>query len=223
MVGDAQLPPHRPDVAHGGVVGRREEEDEARRRAARPARAAGASSMSTPSASSTSAEPEREVKLRLPCLATGTPAPATTNAAAVEMLSVPDPPAAGAAGVHQRVAVRHVDPDHRAAQRARRARRLRPPSRPWPGAPSAAPAVWTGVASPRISTPKAAAAASPESERAVGELLEGMAERGVLGHGRSRSRCRKGAGSVEKSIRRRPLLSNVDKHLRSLPGGSRPR
>ena len=35
---------------------------------------------------STSAEPEREEIARLPCLATGTPAPATTKAAQVEML-----------------------------------------------------------------------------------------------------------------------------------------
>ena len=40
----------------------------------------------TPSAVSTSEEPEREERPRLPCLATGTPQPATTMAAAVEML-----------------------------------------------------------------------------------------------------------------------------------------
>ena len=36
-----------------------------------------------------SAEPDFDEKLRLPCLATGTPLPATTIAAAVEMLKVP--------------------------------------------------------------------------------------------------------------------------------------
>ena len=45
--------------------------------------------MLTPRASITSAEPHLEVTLRLPCLATRTPAPATTNAVAVEMLKVP--------------------------------------------------------------------------------------------------------------------------------------
>ena len=40
---------------------------------------------------STSAEPDLEEKLRLPCLATGTPQPATTRAAAVETLKVPEP------------------------------------------------------------------------------------------------------------------------------------
>ena len=43
----------------------------------------------TPRASITSAEPHLELRLRLPCLATRTPAPATTNAVAVEILKVP--------------------------------------------------------------------------------------------------------------------------------------
>src|SRR5258708_8971840 len=43
----------------------------------------------TPKASITSAEPHFELMLRLPCLATRTPAPAATNAVAVEMLNVP--------------------------------------------------------------------------------------------------------------------------------------
>ena len=45
--------------------------------------------MLTPRASSTSALPQRDEAARLPCLATGQPAPATTSAAAVEMLKVP--------------------------------------------------------------------------------------------------------------------------------------
>ena len=51
-------------------------------------------STSTPSAASTSAEPAREDTARLPCFATVTPAPATMNAAVVEMLNVcrPSPP-----------------------------------------------------------------------------------------------------------------------------------
>jgi len=47
---------------------------------------AGSRSMRTPSAVSTSAAPEREESARLPCLATGTPAPATIKEAQVEML-----------------------------------------------------------------------------------------------------------------------------------------
>ena len=48
----------------------------------------GVRSIRTPSASSTSALPLREVKDRFPCFAIGTPAPAATRAAAVEMLNV---------------------------------------------------------------------------------------------------------------------------------------
>ena len=44
-----------------------------------------------PSASSTSAEPERDDCARLPCLATVTPAAATTSAAMVDILMVPRP------------------------------------------------------------------------------------------------------------------------------------
>ena len=43
-----------------------------------------------------SAAPDFELKFLLPCLATFTPAPATTKADAVEMLSVPYPVATGA-------------------------------------------------------------------------------------------------------------------------------
>ena len=43
-----------------------------------------------PSASSTSAEPHFEVKLRLPCLTTGSPQAAATNPAAVETLIEPE-------------------------------------------------------------------------------------------------------------------------------------
>ena len=45
--------------------------------------------MFTPKASITSADPHFEVRLRLPCLATRTPAPAVTNAEALEILKVP--------------------------------------------------------------------------------------------------------------------------------------
>ncbi len=48
----------------------------------------GVMSIFTPNASSTSADPHIELADRFPCLATFTPAPATTNAATVEMLNV---------------------------------------------------------------------------------------------------------------------------------------
>src|SRR5256885_4580202 len=63
--------------------------------ASRSTRAASTGSrlIGTPSASSTSAEPQRDVNERLPCFATEAPAPAATNAAAVEILTVgPVPP-----------------------------------------------------------------------------------------------------------------------------------
>src|SRR2546426_11549168 len=62
--------------------------------ASRSTRAASAASrlMRTPSASSTSAEPHLDVNDRLPCLATTAPAPAATNAAAVEILKVETAP-----------------------------------------------------------------------------------------------------------------------------------
>ena len=56
--------------------------------------ASGVMSILTPSAVSTSAAPVCEDRPRLPCLATGTPAPAITKAEAVEMLTLcePSPP-----------------------------------------------------------------------------------------------------------------------------------
>ena len=50
----------------------------------------GLRSILTPSAASTSAAPDRDDSARLPCLATGTPAPATISAAQVEMLNEPE-------------------------------------------------------------------------------------------------------------------------------------
>src|ERR1700737_4547655 len=51
----------------------------------------GARSILTPSDASTSAAPERDDSARLPCLATGTPAPATMKEAQVETLTEPEP------------------------------------------------------------------------------------------------------------------------------------
>ena len=52
--------------------------------------ASGERSMRTPSSASTSAAPDFDDSARLPCLATGTPAPATTKVEQVEMLKVPE-------------------------------------------------------------------------------------------------------------------------------------
>src|SRR6266550_1705709 len=51
----------------------------------------GLMSILTPSEESTSAAPERDDSARLPCLATGTPAPARINEAQVETLTEPEP------------------------------------------------------------------------------------------------------------------------------------
>src|SRR3954468_14006056 len=51
----------------------------------------GLRSILTPSDPSTSAAPERDDSARLPCLATGTPAPATMKEAQVETLTEPEP------------------------------------------------------------------------------------------------------------------------------------
>src|ERR1700749_633404 len=51
----------------------------------------GLRSIFTPSEASTSAAPERDDSARLPCLATGTPVPATMNDAQVETLTEPEP------------------------------------------------------------------------------------------------------------------------------------
>src|SRR6202161_4557537 len=52
---------------------------------------AGVMSILTPSEDSPSAAPERADSARLPCLATGTPAPATMNDAQVDTLTEPEP------------------------------------------------------------------------------------------------------------------------------------
>ena len=51
----------------------------------------GPNSMFTPSFSNTSALPQLLDEARPPCLATGKPAPAITNAVAVDILNVPFP------------------------------------------------------------------------------------------------------------------------------------
>ena len=73
----AQLDPRAGGVAQRGVVPRREQEDACRPRPGRASSRSIGTSMLTPSAASTSAAPDFDDSARLPCLATGTPAPAT--------------------------------------------------------------------------------------------------------------------------------------------------
>ena len=72
----------------------------------------------TPSASSTSALPHCDVNERLPCLATRTPAPAASSAAAVEMLKVVTAPPPVPQVSTSSVGIVGRQPHHRVAQRA---------------------------------------------------------------------------------------------------------
>ena len=78
-------------MLHPGMISGREQEAEADLVEHVDALASGATSIRAPSASSTSADPHCELTLRLPCLATGSPAAAATKALAVETLIIPDP------------------------------------------------------------------------------------------------------------------------------------
>src|SRR5262245_17445857 len=150
--------------------------------------ASGVSSMLTPSAPSTSAAPEREESARLPCLATGTPAPATMKAAQVEMLNEPDasPPvpttsmASGGAltrSIFSRIAVTAPVISSTVSPRTRSAIN-RPP-------------ICEGVASPDIMVSKPRAASSRVSAAPVAALainpLSSSVTSGLLQHASRRT------------------------------------
>src|SRR5215467_3764115 len=127
----------------------------------------GGNSMFTPSAPSTSAAPERDDSARLPCLATGTPAPATMKAAQVEMLNEPEasPPvpttsmaSAGARtrSIFARMAVTAPVISSTVSPRTRSAIK--------------SPPICEGVASPDIMVSKPAAASSRVSAAPVAAL-----------------------------------------------------
>ena len=81
----AELDAGRADILHRRMVRRREHEADAGFLDAAPDDVRRQFDLHAQRAS-TSAAPEREERARLPCLATGTPAPATMKAAQVEML-----------------------------------------------------------------------------------------------------------------------------------------
>src|SRR3989449_1942820 len=124
------------------------------RHASRSTRAAAAASsvMGTPSASSTSAEPHFEVNERLPCFATDAPAPAATNAAAVEMLKVETvpPPVPQVSTRWSPAASTGII----ASRSARAAPATSSGVSPLTRRPMSRAAICAGVASPRITTPK---------------------------------------------------------------------
>ena len=106
-----------------------EEKADARPQRRRPVTTSAGASRRTPRASSTSADPTEDDAARLPCLATGTPHPATAKAAIVETLTLcswspPVPTTSIASGPMTNVV---AVVDHRVDE----ARHLRRPSRPW--------------------------------------------------------------------------------------------
>ena len=107
--------------------------------------------------------PAAEDTARLPCLATGTPAPATTNAVVVEMLKVwrPSPPV-------PHVSMYSVDAGLTCAARSRIARAkptISSTVSPFMRSPTTSALIWAGVASPSMICPMTACASSSESER----------------------------------------------------------
>src|SRR5439155_1669797 len=117
----------------------------------------------TPSASSTSAEPHREVNERLPCFATEAPAPAATNAAAVEMLKVETvpPPVPQVSTRWSPAASTGII----TARSARAAPATSSAVSPLTRRPMSRAAICAGVASPRITVPKTAVVWLSVSER----------------------------------------------------------
>ena len=119
-------------------------------------------SMRTPRASRTSALPEREVNERLPCLAILAPAPAATKAAAVEMLNVVTAPPP-VPQVSTRPSGSEAGSRTIASRNARAAPATSSACSPFTRSAVRSEATWAALASPRITSPKAAA--DSDSER----------------------------------------------------------
>ena len=120
-------------------------------------------SIRTPSASRTSKLPVRRLAARLPCLATGTAAPATTNAAVVEMLNVssPLPPVPQLSRVRGSLAMIVVA---RAAS-ARAAATISATVSPLVRSATSSAAIWADVALPSMISPKPASSTFPGTSR----------------------------------------------------------
>src|SRR5450759_2052155 len=137
------------------------------------------SSILTPSACSTSAAPERDDTSRLPCLPTGTLAPAKMNAAQVEMLNEPEasPPVpttsiasggAFTASILARMVVTAPVSSSTVSPRTRSAIK--------------SPPICEGVASPDIMRSKALAASSRVSEAPVATLAMSALKSSATGY-----------------------------------------
>src|SRR6266516_4429396 len=166
--------------------------------------------MPMPSASSTSAEPQREVKERLPCLATAAPAPAATNAAAVEMLNVvtlPPPVPHVSTRCTPSASTRTI-----ASRNARAAPATSSAVSPLTRRPTSRAAICTGDASPRMTTANTAAARDSLSDCRLARATRACCRGGtevVAASGMGRVRGAKGTPKNR-------LLSNKDNGLRRL-------
>src|SRR5215510_10903030 len=179
-------------------------------------------SILTPSACKTSAAPDFEESARFPCLATGTPAPATMNAAQVEMLNEPEasPPvpttstAPGGAltpSILLRIVVTAPVISSTVSPRTRSAIR--------------SPPICDGVASPDIMRSKAAAASSRVRVAPVATLaMSALKSSATSGPSRRQMECGGRACTPGlPSALRVPRSSNVEKvfqHQAAVLGGN---
>src|SRR5882672_9941640 len=158
-------------------------------------------SMLTPSAARMSAEPQREERLRLPCLATGTPAPATTSAVAVETLKVPEP---SPPVPHVSIAPSGASIGNALARIVRAAPVISSTVSPRTLSAIRKPPICAGVALPDIIASKAVAASSslsrsPAATRPISVLRSSMSE--VIGGGSCRdARRRRQAQEIAEQL-----------------------
>ena len=161
-VGDAELAASDRSVPQRGMEDPGEAESDARRSRCNwpPPPAAGRPRRPAPRAGRPSRRPSW--RARLPCFTTRAPAPRTTSAAIVEMLTVaarsPPVPQVSTAGPStlSGCGVRPAWPGP--------GRRSPPASRPWRAAPPRSPAICTGVAAPVMISPIAHAVSSSDSD-----------------------------------------------------------
>ena len=119
---------------------------------------------------SASAAPDFDDRFRLPCLATGTPAPATTKAVAVEMFSVPlpSPPVPTMSIAPSGAVTRFMR-----ARMARAAAAISSTVSPRTRKAISRPPIWAGVAAPSNSAEKAASASDPVRGRSAARPIRG--------------------------------------------------
>src|SRR5579884_3928745 len=182
----------------------------------------GVRSILTPRAASTSAAPERDESARLPCLATGTPAPATISAAQVEMLNEPEasPPVPTTSMASGGASTRSI-----LARMALTAPVISSTVSPRTRRPISSAPICDGVASPAIICSKALAASSRPSDAPVATLA--MMPRNstvtwVPLINRGARSLRPGRRALPPSIRGIPCRSDVEKipqHEMSVFGG----